>query len=325
MARRRRLGVALVVVLAGSLASSSLEGAAALGRTGIDAGRPPARSLFPVFDGAVPVLLYHRLAPGNGGYSVAPAAFDAQLRRLHELGFETITLEQYVRFARGEAVDLPRRPILITFDDAYRSAWENADAVLGRYGWSAVMYVPTGAVGRPGHVTWEELRRMRASGRWQIDEHAGDGHVVITADALGRRLPFYAAALWANGRKESFARYKQRVRRDIDHGAALLSRNLPGWRPDISFAVPFNNYGQNGSNDARIEPWLSGYLTARFAVVFVQRGNDSFTTARSGLASRISVSSHWDADELEARLRRGVEQLKAPAGAKRASGRPRRP
>ena len=265
----------------------------------------------------MPVLLYHRLVQSNGGYSVAPAAFDAQLHRLHELGFEAITLDRYVRFVRGDAVAMPQRPILITFDDGYVSSWKNADGVLARYGWSAVMYVPTGAVGRPGHLTWEELRRMRGSGRWHIEEHAGDdGHRLVTADAAGRQLPFYASELWANGKKESFAEYQRRARRDIEQGAATLAENLPGWTPRSSFAVPFNNYGKNGSNDPRIGPWLSSYLKRRFAVVFVQR-DDRFTRPGLRLANRITVSSHWDAGTLETRLLRGLDRLAAPRATRR--------
>ena len=271
----------------------------------------------------MPVLLYHRLVPSNGGYSVAPAAFDMQLRRLRALGFEAITLDRYVRFVRGNTVDLPPRPLLITFDDAYVSSWANADPVLARYGWSAVMYVPTAMVGRPGHLTWEELRQMRSSGRWQIDEHAGEGHVLIAADAAGRQLPFYAGELWANGKQESFARYRQRVSGDIERGSALLRGNLTGWSPDRSFAVPFNNYGQKGSNDPRIEPWLTRYLKTRFAITFVQRG-DSFTTPGPGFQNRIAVSSQWDADTLEAHLLRGLARLKPAVDAQRFAGRLRR-
>lgn len=341
MAHGYRLGALLLLMLAASLTSAVLHDAAALGRTGTeaDAGtralasgmhgspllRPPtsveaerkARPLFPRFDGAVPVLLYHRLVPSNAGYSVAPASFHAQMRRLHDLGFEAITLDQYARFVRGEVVDLPRRPVLVTFDDGYVSAWENADPVLARYGWTAVMYVPTGAVGHPGHLTWEELRQMKSSGRWQIDEHAGDGHVLITVDAAGRRLPFYASVLKTDGGQESFARYKQRVSSDIERGSAMLAQNLPGWTPRVSFAVPFNNYGQNGSNDPRIERWLSGYLKTRVAVIFVQR-DDTFTTPGPGFANRITVSSHWDADTLETHLLRGLDRLKPPVKAERS-------
>jgi len=312
-----RLGALLVF----SLALALLLDTPALGRTGLDGqqrlaspvgARSTARSLFPRFHRAIPVLLYHRLVPSNGGYSVAPAAFQAQLARLHELGFEAITLGQYLRFVRGGMHDMPPRPLLITFDDAYRSSVAHADQLLAAYGWSAVMYVPTGAVGRPEHLTWAELRDMQSSGRWQIDEHAGDGHTLITVDAAGRRLPSYAGKRWSSGKNESFAHYKRRVSRDIELGSALLARNLPGWTSRGSFAVPFNNYGQNGSNDPRIAPWLSRFLKTRFAVVFLQH-DDSFTTPRPGLQNRITVSSHWSADTLETHLRRGVAGLGPPA------------
>jgi hypothetical protein len=294
-----------VLILAGSVALAAGPDTDALGRTGVEA--KPTHRLFPAFEGAVPVLLYHRLVQSNGGYSVAPAAFAGQLRRLREMGFEAITLDRYVRFIRGDNVDLPRRPLLITFDDAYVSSWVNADPVLAQYGWSAVMYVPTGVVGRPGHLTWEELRRMRSSGRWQIEEHAGEGHVLIAADEAGRQLPFYAGELWADGKQETFSHYKQRVSRDIEHGSATLRRNLRGWIPNISFAVPFNNYGQNGSNDHRIKPWLRRYLEDRFAIVFVQR-DDRFNEPGLGFANRITVSSRWDAGTLENHLLRGLER-----------------
>jgi poly-beta-1,6-N-acetyl-D-glucosamine N-deacetylase len=312
--RVRRLGAVLLLALSGSVALAALPDTDAQGRTRVEG--KSKRALFPRFDGAVPVLLYHRLAPSNGGYSVAPAAFEAQLRRLRELGFEAITLDLYVRFIRGDAVDLPRRPILITFDDAHGSAWANADHLLERYGWSAVMYVPTGAVGQPGRLTWETLRQMRSSGRWEIEEHAGDGHVLITAGPGNRKLPFYAAEQWRAGKQESFPRYKGRVSGDIEHGSAMLAQNLPGWKPNLSFAVPFNNYGQNGSNDPRIKRWLSGYLKNRFAVVFVQR-DDSYTTPGPGFGNRITVSSHWDAGTLETRLRRGLHALNAPGDDRR--------
>ena len=265
-------------------------------------------SLFPSFRGAVPVLVYHRLADGRGAYSVAPAAFTAQLQWLHQAGFETITLERYVAFMRGKKVALPRRPILITFDDGYVAAWEHADRVLAHYGWSAAMYVPTGAVGRPGHLSWGQLRQMEDSGRWHVDEHAGEGHVLVPVNAAGRRGPFYANELWENGRQEPFRQYKQRVTGDIERGAALLDGQLPATSHD-TFAVPYGNYGQYRSNDARIEPWLIEYLKAHFAVTFVQRDH-SFTRPGQRFANRIPVGSRCDTTTLEMRLLDGIKRLK---------------
>ena len=288
-----RVGALLLLVLAVAWAP-----AAGAGST------TPAR--FPRFDGAVPVLLYHGLARGGA----TPAAFDAQMRRLHALGFEPITLGRYVHFIRGDAVDLPQRPILITFDDAFLSSWTVADPVLARYGWSAAMYVPTGLVGLPGRMTWRRLRQAESSGRWQIDEHAGDGHVMSTVDAAGRRASFYANELWTNGRQETFAHYKERVSGDIRKGRTVLTRNLPGWISHGSFAVPFGNYGQMGSNDPRIEPWLKSFLESRF-VVFFAHGDNVFTTPGPGVANRLRVAPGWNAQTLETQLRRGLHRLRS--------------
>jgi peptidoglycan/xylan/chitin deacetylase (PgdA/CDA1 family) len=330
--------VLLLAVLAASLASAVLPAAFA-GGVGTEASArgslsapgkrtsSPARRLasaqagrkrlFPRFANGVPVLLYHRILPRNGGRGVSAETFDAQLQRLHDMGFETITLDQYVRFVHGDATDLPPRPVLITFDDGFRSALERADPVLARYGWSAVLYIPTSTVGRPGRLTWDELRQMWASGRWQIAEHAGAGHGLVTADAAGQRRPFYANEEWTNGVQESFANFKQRVRRDIERGSSLLARNLPGWAPGLSFAVPFGDYGQRGSNDPRIEPWLVGYLKSRFVVTFVQH-DDSFTTPGPGLANRITVASDWSGNTLEQRLVQGLEGLRSSFDRNRA-------
>ena len=225
---------------------------------------------------------------------------------------------------RGEKIVLPLRPILITFDDGYVSSWRNADRPLARYGWSAAMYMPTGVVGKYGRLTWQQLRQMDASGRWHVDEHAGEGHVLVAVDAAGRHGPFYANELWIDGRRESFAHYKRRVAGDIENGGALLARHLPGNSHD-TFAVPYGNYGQRGSNDPRIEPWLAAYLQARFAVSFVQHDH-SFTSPGQGIANRIAVGSRCSPQTLEMRLLRGLEQLKGAATGRhsfRITSRPR--
>lgn len=267
-----------------------------------------ARSLFPRFRGGVPVLLYHRLAPSTNGYGVAPADFAAQMQRLHDLGFQAVSLDQYVRFVRGERVDLPPRPILLTFDDGFQSAFDVADPILARYGWNAAVFAITGAVGTPGKLSWAQLRDMQATGRWQVAEHAGYGHVDVTVDAAGDQGAFYANEIWAHGSRETFRHYKRRVSGDIGLGRRMLRRDIPGWRSHGAFAVPFGNYGQNGSNDRRIEPWLSRFLKARFAAIFVQDG-DGYSTPGAGFQNRIFVPGGWDPSSLEAHLLTGRARL----------------
>ncbi|MEU4840299.1 polysaccharide deacetylase family protein [Nocardia testacea] len=70
--------------------------------------------------GAVPILMYHQLAPRPGGeYDQTPAEFRGELDRLYREGYRPITAAQY---AAG-AVDIPAgtHPVVLTFDDSTTS------------------------------------------------------------------------------------------------------------------------------------------------------------------------------------------------------------
>ena len=161
-ASAHRARVLLLLVLAGMLACGALPGAAATGAS------EKKRSLFPPFETAVPVLLYHQ---------VAPDSFDAQMNLLQDLASRpSRSSSTCALFAANRSICRNAR-FCSRSTTAASPPWTSADPVLARFGWSAVMYVPTGFVGRPGYLTWDQLRKMQASARWQIEEHAGDGHV----------------------------------------------------------------------------------------------------------------------------------------------------
>ena len=234
----------------------------------------------PAADGrGIPVLLYHGIAEraefsvgADAYYRVAPAAFAKQMALLDHAGYTGITLEQFSRFHAGEPVDLPEHPILITFDDARADAKRNADPVLARHGWSAVMFVDAGAVngGDPEYATWDDLNAMQESGRWAIQLHAGrDGHENIRYGAgPGESGPFYA---YRNSLlRESLADWHKRVIADLDWGERRLRRHVPGYEP-LAFAPPFGAYGQIGTNDPKIPRRLSRELRERFGLIFVQQ------------------------------------------------------
>jgi hypothetical protein len=128
----------------------------------------------------------------------------------------------------------------------------------------------------PFYLSWDELRAMQRSGRWDLQLHSGRGHVAVPYDARGDRGPYYAFRLWRDGALESFAAYKRRVTHDIDWGLQLLERRVPGVAP-YTFAVPFGNYGQLRNNDPRIPGFFNRFLRARFGAVFVQNRR-GFTT-----------------------------------------------
>ncbi len=115
----------------------------------------------------VPILMYHyiqSLPPPRDrmgrGLTVTPKTFARQLDTLTEKGYQTI---DFATLARSGAT-LPKKPILLTFDDGYDDAYSQALPVLLAHHMHATFYIVTGFVGTPHYVTWAELKTMRDAG-----------------------------------------------------------------------------------------------------------------------------------------------------------------
>ena len=121
---------------------------------------PPDRS-------AVPVLLYHGIGAASdfsnevdASYGIDVDDFAKQMTMIEHAGYQTIDLPAFLRFVRGEPVDLPPRPLLLTFDDGRAPRRDGSDGILERLGLNAVMFVDVGRVddGDPEYLSWPELR-----------------------------------------------------------------------------------------------------------------------------------------------------------------------
>ncbi|MGA6148953.1 MULTISPECIES: polysaccharide deacetylase family protein [Stenotrophomonas] len=94
---------------------------------------------------SVPVLMHHHVSPSPGMITVSPENFESQIAWLAADGWTSLTLEQYAGFLAGQPV--PRKSIVITFDDGYLDNWVYAHPILLKYGMHAVVFVVTGWMG----------------------------------------------------------------------------------------------------------------------------------------------------------------------------------
>ena len=267
---------------------------------------PPDRS-------AIPVLLYHGIGPTSdfsnstdAEYGVGEDDFAKQMTMMKHAGYQTVTLSTFLRFVNGEKVDLPPRPVLLTFDDGRADSWTGADGILAKLGFNAVMFVDVGRVDRhdPEYLTWQELQEMQKSGRWQLQLHAGDeGHQYIQYDSDPQHTgPYYAYKKPG----ESFDHWRRRVRSDISNGQRTLSRHIQGFEP-LAFAPPFGAYGQQGTNDSRIPGDLLGWLEEQYEAVFTQDRNARAHPGAEQPLGRIQVTRAVSGGDLHARLLSGEQ------------------
>jgi peptidoglycan/xylan/chitin deacetylase (PgdA/CDA1 family) len=93
----------------------------------------------------IKVLMYHRVVNAvNISYAyptvcISTQEFHNQMSMLERWGFTTITFQDYNLFLKGE-INLPKKPIILTFDDAYLDFHENAFPILDEFGMRAVIF-----------------------------------------------------------------------------------------------------------------------------------------------------------------------------------------
>ncbi|WP_457796810.1 polysaccharide deacetylase family protein [Methylocystis sp. S23] len=99
---------------------------------------------------SVPILVYHSVADrapaGFAPFAVSPRRFDEQLRFLRGEGYGTLTVSELARIRRGGG-EAPARTVVLTFDDGFADFHARALPALAKHGFTATLYVVSGAVG----------------------------------------------------------------------------------------------------------------------------------------------------------------------------------
>lgn len=141
---------------------------------------------------SAPILMYHVIAaPPAGapfpGLYVRSTEFAAQMQALHRAGFQAVTLDQLHAGWVG-AARLPLHPVVITFDNGYRSQYSTALPVLRRLGWVADENLQLhGLPPREGGLTPRQIRAMVRAG-WELDTQGWDHSDLTRLDAAQLRF-----------------------------------------------------------------------------------------------------------------------------------------
>lgn len=150
---------------------------------------------------ALPILMYHHVCPQPGLITVSPENFSDQMAWLAAEGYYTASCVDLEGFLCGKP--LPRKSVMITFDDGYLDNYVHAYPVLRQRGLHAIVFAVTDWIGaevagRPvaGDATtpptfnhrqciehiqngradaammrWSEIRRTQADGVFEVHSH----------------------------------------------------------------------------------------------------------------------------------------------------------
>jgi peptidoglycan/xylan/chitin deacetylase (PgdA/CDA1 family) len=121
----------------------------------------------------VPILMYHHISPPPAGARlpalwVQPRAFAAQVRALRRAGYRAVTLGR-VWDAWNGGRPLPRRPVVLSFDDGYADQVRHALPALRSQRWPGVLNLALDFLPRMGGAP--AVRRLLGAG-WEIGSHS---------------------------------------------------------------------------------------------------------------------------------------------------------
>src|SRR5262249_13098487 len=152
----------------------------------------------------VPVLAYHDIGPqAKGRLVIAAKSFADQMRYLKANNYRVVSLAEFHEFLQLKR-QLPRRAVVLPFDDGYRSFLTYAHPVLKELGFTAALFVYTDYVGAGRNALgWDDLSRLLAEG-FQVE-----GHTKSHGDL--RRQP-----------AESPADHAKRLRAELDSSQRLF-------------------------------------------------------------------------------------------------------
>ncbi|MFV0257502.1 MAG: polysaccharide deacetylase family protein [Acidimicrobiales bacterium] len=122
----------------------------------------------------ITVLLYHRVDGTGSNLATPPEVFHKHLAWLAAKGFSTLTAAELDRALGDDGVALPRRPLVLTFDDGTACLEQQVVPALDRYGFTGIGFVITGRTDddTPGDLTWDAVRRLDRGGVIEISSHS---------------------------------------------------------------------------------------------------------------------------------------------------------
>lgn len=124
----------------------------------------------------LPILNFHHIgeAPRNSTlesrtWYVSIESFISYLDSIESEGFETIFLRELLQATEGE-LELPEKPIVITFDDAHIDVYENAWPILKERGFKFTINVMTGVRGEH-YFNADIIKELDESGLVEFGSH----------------------------------------------------------------------------------------------------------------------------------------------------------
>ncbi|AMP20218.1 hypothetical protein AZF37_02635 [endosymbiont 'TC1' of Trimyema compressum] len=180
----------------------------------------------------IPILMYHLVDEEAGaleGLYLRTSELEEHLQYFKDNNFTPITMNDLQGYWMGTKA-LPKKPILLTFDDGSVTVYNNAYPLMKKYGFVSTQFIISSHLDNGGVMTKEQVKEMAASGH-EIGSHS------------------YSHLDLANVSDSTLEQEVVQSKKDLE---ALVGQ------PVVSFCYPAGKFSTNVQNYLE----KSGYLSA---------------------------------------------------------------
>lgn len=224
----------------------------------------------------VPIIMYHEVKDFKLGKDViSPYELESDLIYLKDNQYSTITMTQLIDYAES-GTDLPKNPIILSFDDGYLSTYVNVLPLLKKYNMKIAFSVigvniddftrvPDSNIDY-SHVTWDQLNEMLETGLVEVQNHTYNLHRA----GKGRTGCMQMAG-------ESLSHYEEILKNDVGDFQDQLTR-MTGCTPN-TFTYPYGRFSTN-TDPVLKEMGFKATLTCKYGINVIHKGGDLYGLKR---------------------------------------------
>jgi len=206
------------------------------------------------------VLSYHEIADKSetldSTYAVTPSHFEEQIHWLINEGYHFISINDILAY-RKHAKPLPKKAVLMTFDDGYQSVYANAYPLIKKYKIPVVIALVGSwmeanntvnfdgqMIPREKFLSQAEIKEMVGSGLVEIGSHSYFLHKGIQGNPQGNMQPAMITRQWLSDKKryEDEKAYRQRITNDLSENNRFL-KAYTGQKPRV-MVWPYGYYNK---------------------------------------------------------------------------------
>lgn len=134
------------------------------------------------------ILMYHNIIPDNmkpNKYEVNLKDLEQDFKYIRDKGYTTVLPSQLIAYTRGAKMILPKKIVMVTFDDGFYNYNKYLEPLLNKYDINCVISVVCGfskfnkntsATGRYIYMDYDDMESIAKSDRVEIAGHSNDLH-----------------------------------------------------------------------------------------------------------------------------------------------------